>query len=148
MADGPQLARIYGFSFEGMYYDLPSPVVFLVHGRGVEATEYRTGVRARPNRARAPGDPSLVGLGAADFDFADDVGVWSYDKADYTIRMDVQTGMFEQLLLDMFFGGDGGVSGAKVSGAKVSGAKVSGAKVSGAKLSGSRLSGWRGDASD
>ena len=62
--------------------------------------------------------------------------------------MDVETGMFEQVLLEMFFGDSHGMSGAKVSGAKVSGAKISGAKVSGAKLSGSRLSGWRGDASD
>jgi uncharacterized protein YjbI with pentapeptide repeats len=90
---------------------------------------------------------------AADFQLADDLRVWSYDKADYTIRMDVETGMFEQVLLDMFFGGDGGVSGARVSGARVSGARVSGARVSGARvsgarISGARLSGGRGDAVD
>jgi hypothetical protein len=81
----------------------------------------------------------LTGVNAADFEFADDVRVWSYDKADYTIRMDVLTGMFEQVLLDNFFddvGTSTRLAGAKVSGAKVSGAKVSGAKVSGAKLSG------------
>ena len=85
------------------------------------------------------------------FQFADDLIVWSYDKADYTIRMDVDTGMFEQVLLDLFFGGDGGgpsgarVSGARVSGARVSGARVSGARVSGARVSGARLSGDAGD---
>lgn len=148
VADGDAcIARIYGFSFEGGYYDLPRAALFLVHGPGLEATDYRPR-KGKTNPARAPGDPSLSGLSAADFQFSDDLRVWSYDKADYTIRMDVETGMLEQVLLDVFFGDGGGVSGAKVSGAKVSGAKVSGAKVSGAKLSGARLSGFRGDASD
>ena len=92
--------------------------------------------------SRAPTGPSLSGVGAADVQFADDIMVWAYDKADYTIRMDVETGMFEQVLLDAYFGGGGpAVSGAKVSGAKVSGAKVSGAKVSGAKVSGAKARG-------
>ena len=58
--------------------------------------------------ARAPGDPSLTGLAAADFQFADDCMVWSYDKADYTIRMDVETGMFEDVLLAAMLGGGPG----------------------------------------
>jgi uncharacterized protein YjbI with pentapeptide repeats len=91
------------------------------------------------------GDPSLTGLAAADFQFADDLMVWSYDKADYTIRMDVQTGMFEDVLLPMVDGGGPGVSGARVSGARVSGARVSGARVSGARVSGARLSGGSSD---
>ncbi|MEF2554042.1 hypothetical protein VQ042_22325 [Aurantimonas sp. A2-1-M11] len=147
-SDAACFARVYGFSYEGTYYDLPRPVLFLVHGEGVEATEYRTGKKGMANRARAPGDPSLTGLAAADFDYADELKVWSYDKADYTIRMDVDTGMFEQVLLNMFFGDTNGASGPKVAGAMVSGAMVSGAKVSGAMVSGVRLSGRRGDASD
>jgi hypothetical protein len=91
----PFFARIYGFSFEGTYCDLPRPTFFLVHGPGTQANEVR-GV----NRARSPAEPSVSGLGSADFDFADDIMVWSYDMADYTIRMDVETGMFEQVLLD------------------------------------------------
>jgi uncharacterized protein YjbI with pentapeptide repeats len=87
-------------------------------------------------------------VAASDFSFANDLMVWSYDKADYTIRMVVETGMFEQVLLDMFFDGGGGVSGARVSGARVSGARVSGARVSGARVSGARVGGPRGDASD
>jgi hypothetical protein len=47
----------------------------------------------------------LTGLGSQDFDFADDIMVWSYDMADYTIRMDVETGMFEQVLLDAMVAG-------------------------------------------
>lgn len=103
--ENPVFARIYGFSFEGIYYDLPRPVLFLVHGDGTLATEVRG---ETPKRARAPGEPSLTGLGAADFDLADDIMAWSYDKADYTIRLDVETGMFEQVLLDAMLGGPGG----------------------------------------
>jgi hypothetical protein len=144
LADG-ELARIYGFSWDGIYYDLPRPTIFLVHGEGENAV----GTVGTPHAPRGPLDPSVTGLAAADFQFAHQLKVWSYDKADYTIRMDVETGMFEDVLLAAFFGGDGyGVSGAKVSGAKVSGAKLSGARVSGAKVSGAKLWGGRGDAGD
>jgi hypothetical protein len=122
-------------------------MLFLVHGPGEDA---ETGP---PRVAHAPDNPSRTGLAVAEFDFADNIRVWSYDKADYTIRMDVETGMFEQVLLDMVFDGGGGVSGARVSGARVSGARVAGARVSGARVSGARVSGARvggprGDASD
>ena len=104
----PVFARIYAFSFEAYYYDLPRPVLFLVHGPGVPASEARLGGLGAPNRARAPGDPSLTGLGSADFQFAEDITVWSYDKADYTIRMDIETGMFEDVLLAAMLGGGAG----------------------------------------
>jgi hypothetical protein len=142
--DDARFARIYGFSYEGTYYELPNPTLFLVHGKGESATGTDATNENRPGNlaSRAPNDPSLGGVGAADFQIADDIRVWAYDKADYTIRMDVDTGMFEQVLLDIFFGGgDAMISGAKVSGAKVSGAKVSGAKVSGAKVSGAKARG-------
>src|SRR5262245_4888569 len=32
-----RLARIYGFSYEGHYYDLAKPAIFLVHGPGTAA---------------------------------------------------------------------------------------------------------------
>ncbi|WP_206520495.1 MULTISPECIES: hypothetical protein [unclassified Mesorhizobium] len=51
-----------------------------------------------------------------DFEFADDIMVWSYDKADYTIRMDVETGMFEDVLLAAMLGdGPGGMDAAGMS---------------------------------
>jgi len=142
LADDSRFARIYGFSYEGAYYELPSPTLFLVHGEGESATAGNRPAGVRAHASRAPTDPSTSGVAAADFQFADDIMVWAYDKADYTIRMDVVTGMFEQTLLDIYFGFDSpAISGAKVSGAKVSGAKVSGAKVSGAKVSGAKVSG-------
>jgi hypothetical protein len=104
--DDASFARIYGFTFEGIYYDLPRPVVFLVHGEGELAADAK---RANnPNPARAPRETDRTGLAAADFDFADEVRVWSYDKADYTIRMDVETGMFEDVLLSAVLGGGPG----------------------------------------
>lgn len=138
LSDDACFARIYGFSYEGTYYDLPNPTMFLVHGDGESATDNSpTG-----QGSRAPFGPSRSGVAAADYQMANDIMVWNYDKADYTIRMDVVTGMFEQVLLDLYFGFDSpGISGAKVSGAKVSGAKVSGAKVSGAKVSGAKARG-------
>ena len=128
------IARIYSFSYEGAYYDLPRPALFLVHGDGEDVTEAEA---KKTNVARAPGEPSLTGVAAADFQFADGLKVWSYDKADHTIRMDVETGEFEDVLLNMYFGGG-----------KVSSWRTGGVKVSGAKLSGGRLSGGRGDAGD
>ena len=143
-------ARIYGFSYEGTYYDLPRPVLFLVHGEGKLVTRQPPGNAANPHPSRAPGQPSLSGVAAAEFEFADDIRVWSYDKADYTIRMDVETGMFEQVLLDMVFGDGGGgrVSGAMVSGAMVGGPGTRGAMVRGAMVSGAMLRGRRGGRGD
>jgi hypothetical protein len=142
-------ARIYGFSYEGTYYDLPKPALFLVHGPGYAVTGTTTGKPTDTgkvtNPARAPGEPSLSGVATADFQFVDGIKAWSYDKADHTIRMDVEAGELEDVLLDMFFNGGGGPA---VSGARVSGARVSGARVSGARVSGARLSGGRGDVSD
>jgi hypothetical protein len=147
--DGMIIARIYGFSYEGAYYDLPRPVLFGVHGEGDPAVLTSNVVgpsMTNAQLARAPREPSISGVGAADFGIADDIRVWSYDKADYTIRMDVETGMFEQVLLDAYFADGGHVSGMKVSGMKVSGMKVAGMKVAGMKVAGSRLG--RGDAGD
>ncbi|NSY37688.1 hypothetical protein [Leisingera sp. ANG59] len=132
-----KFARIYGFAYEGTYFELPEPTLFLVHGNGKSATDNLPANQG----ARAPLDPSVTGVASAEYQFSNDIVVWEYDKADYSIRMDVMTGMLEQVLLDVYFGGGPYVSGAKVSGAKVSGAKVSGAKVSGAKVSGAKVSG-------
>jgi hypothetical protein len=155
--EGMIIARIYGFSYEGAYYDLPKPILFGVHGEGEPAVLASNVVGSSQTNAqltRAPREPSISGVGAADFGIADDIRVWSYDKADYTIRMDVETGMFEQVLLDACLGEDGPyvsggrVSGGRVAGGRVSGGRVSGGRVSGGRVSGGRVSGGRGDPSD
>lgn len=129
-------AKIYGFSYESKYYDLARPTLFLVHGAGELVTE--NNVDSAPNKSRAPRHTLLTGLATADFDFADDIRVWSYDKSDYTVRMDVETGRFEQLVLEAELDEDeiAGFSGgqrARVGGqrARVGGqrARVSGQRV-------------------
>lgn len=102
-----KMARIYGFSYEGNYYGLTVPTIFLVHGKGEMVTQKGN---KDPNPARAPRKVEITGLAAAGFDFADSLRTWSYDQADYTIRMNVETGMFEQVLLDAMF--DGGMDAA------------------------------------
>ena len=54
------LARIYGFSFEGQYYDLAKPALFLVHGAGEVADRavrraWQCPVSAGPRRGRSNG---------------------------------------------------------------------------------------------
>jgi hypothetical protein len=132
-----KFARIYAFSFEGAYYELPQPALFLVHGDGVLVTP---GNNPPDHASRAPTEPSVTGLPAADFQFSDEMRYWTYDKADYTIRMDIQSGMFEQVLLDLGLDGDP-MAGATVRGATVRGATVRGATVRGATVRGATVRG-------
>lgn len=133
-AAGQLFARVYGFTYDGVYVELLTPVLFLVDGKGEDAS-----------KATVPGpDPRNAGFIAS-------LRIWTVKRTDNTIRLDVDTGKFERVLLEAVGdagGGAGGVSGARVSGARVSGARVSGARVSGARISGARISGARGDASD
>jgi hypothetical protein len=149
-APGAGFARIYGFSFEGHYYDLPKPIVMLVHGAGEQITK-------PPPVAPPPVGPGLdgptidqAGEAARQWEFSADLVYWEYEKADFSMRFDVETGTLEQILLEVALTGMGGsYAGAKVgiTGAKVGlgGAKVgvSGAKagISGAKA-GIRGDGW------
>ncbi|MFC1681110.1 hypothetical protein ACFL1S_04875 [Pseudomonadota bacterium] len=116
----PRLAAIYGFEFEGHYYDLASPTVLLVHGSGTT-----------PKKAGAivESDPKL----------ADDVKVWPYDKADFSMRIDIDSGPLESILLEQAL--DDEELAAEMSGKRVSGKRVSGKRVSGKRVSGKRMSG-------
>ena len=59
-----------------------------------------------------PSDIGRLGLGTTiPGSFPRGIRVWSYDKADYTIRMEVETGMFEQVLLDAMLGDGVNASG-------------------------------------
>lgn len=91
------IARIYGFSYEDNYYDLPKPALFLVHGDGEDA---ETGVGGNPRASRAPDTPDRSGVAAQSYSLADDLKVWSYDKGDFSVRFDIETGPLEQILLE------------------------------------------------
>ena len=94
-------ARIYGFSFEGHYYDLPKPVILLVHGEGMDAEGPLPGDSQAMRRiARTSPDTDRTGVASEVASFPDDMKVWAYDMADLSIRLDVETGPFEQILLE------------------------------------------------
>jgi len=136
----PRFARVYGFSFEGSYFDLDAPIIMLVHGPGIVAELPANDTRA----ARAPESPDKSGSGAQEHSFAEDIRVWSYDKSDFSVRLDALTGPIEEILLECELGGgEGRVSGGRVSGGRVSGGRVSGGRVAGGRVSGGRVSGGR-----
>jgi hypothetical protein len=137
----PAFARIYAFSFEGAYYPLSRPSMFLIHGSGQPVGNWDV-----------PSTMDQGGVAGREWDFsgnkyARDLAYWEYEKGDFSLRLDMEAGPFEQILLQMALrsGADradrsgAGVSGAGVSGAGVSGAGVSGAGVSGAGVSGAGL---------
>jgi hypothetical protein len=146
VGETPIFARIYGFSYEGQYYELEVPAIFLVHGPGkpAETAAVPSGLGANKRFSRAPDTTDRTGLQAQNFSFADELMVWSYDKADHTLRLEIDSGTFEEVLLAAEFdGGEGGpgMSGARVRGARVRGARVRGARMRGARVRGARLRG-------
>ena len=110
-----QLATIYGFEFEGHYYDLPTPAVMLVHGN--PQTPAKAG-------AAVESDPKLM----------EDIKVWAYDKGDYSVRLDVSSGPLEEILLGEAL--DDSAMAAQTSAKRISGKRVSGKRVSGKRMSG------------
>ena len=135
----PTLARIYAFSFEGGFTQLSRPALFLVHGPGIPVGNWDS-----------PSSMDQAGVAGREWDFSgnqyfSDLAYWEYEKGDFSFRLDLEAGPFEQILLQAALRGMGvsgaGVSGAGVSGAGVSGAGVSGAGVSGAGVSGAGVSG-------
>jgi uncharacterized protein YjbI with pentapeptide repeats len=122
-------ARIYGFSFEGHYYDLPKPVIMLVYGDGVALTAPPPTILESDEAARV-------------WEFSDALFQWNYDKMTMSIRLDIESGTLEQILLEAALTGTGGsYAGANVSGANVSGANVRGANVRGANVRGANVFG-------
>jgi hypothetical protein len=96
----PGLATIYGFSYEGNYYKMSAPAVFLVHGPGIDVT--------------AGQDPIPLGVLGVEFKdevFAADVKMWAYDKLDQVVRVDISSGWLEDLLLNCELGNASNVTG-------------------------------------
>jgi hypothetical protein len=91
----PNIARIYGFSFEGAYYGLPRPSLFLVHGPGAPGGSWFNNSTLEQ-----------AGVAAREWDFSgnqnpNDIVYWEYEKSDFSIRLDPEAGPFEQILLQM-----------------------------------------------
>lgn len=134
-----RLARIFAFSFEGTMYDLARPSLFLVQGTGHDVdAPLPTGNKSR--LARAPGRISRTGVGWQDGDFAMDMRVWIYDKGDFSMRLNIETGSFDHILLDAELDQETWASGGR-SGSGRSGSGRSGSGRSGSGRSGSGRSG-------
>jgi hypothetical protein len=94
-----RLAKIYAFSFEGAFYNLPRPAIFLVHGPGraiVGAGTYDAG--GGPNAGNTVMNDS--GIPAREFIFETDVVYWEYDKDDLSLRLDSFSGTLEDILIE------------------------------------------------
>jgi uncharacterized membrane protein YgcG len=138
------LARIYAFSFEGCMYELTRPSLFIVHGPGEDPDAPGPGGDFR-RLARSPGRLSRTGVGRQSGSFSMDMKVWVYDKGDFSMRLDVETGTFEHILLDAEL--DEEASGGRSSGGRSSGGRSSGGRSSGGRSSGGRSSGVMGRSS-
>jgi hypothetical protein len=114
----PCFALIYGFEFEGRYYDIMVPTIMLVHGPGV-----------------AHRDASICRVEEPFPAIELDIVVWPYDKADFSLRLDPCSGPIESILLEAEVNDEelsDEMAGKKVSGKKVGGYR--GKKMSGKKV--------------
>ena len=102
-AEGARLARIFAFSFEGAFFELARPAIFLVHGIGLDPDDpppqNATGASEYSRLARSPGSSGRTGLGSQTQALSKDIRVWIYDKGDFSMRLDIETGPLEQILL-------------------------------------------------
>jgi len=120
----PHLARIYGFSYFGHYTALARPAIFLVHGDGELASprapivsqrnpenEGLLGIDPLPgDGANDPGSTGRFGTGPTSVDlsgqavkcceFSSDVRVWEYDRGDFSLRLDIDSGPLERILIE------------------------------------------------
>jgi hypothetical protein len=140
-----RLARIYAFSYEGYMYDLARPSVFLVHGPGQDPDAPPPINDDLKRLARAPGRVTKTGVGRQYGDFSMDIKVWVYDRGDFSMRLDVETGTLEHILLAVELDEEewsgSGRSGSGRSGSGRSGSGRSGSGRSGSGRSGSGRSG-------
>ncbi len=88
-----RFARIYGFSYEGQYYELPRPVLFLVYGPGKEVVD----------KAATGFTIQQVGLAAKDWRFASDIRMWEVDDKAMSMCIDIESGTIKQILLEPMF---------------------------------------------
>jgi hypothetical protein len=124
----PHLAQIYGFTYLGTYYPMTAPAVFLVHGAG---TPIISGVGypavSTADGGAMPPDPEKPGYTFAQANinelgapvsvqgFAAGLVMWPYHDVDFSVRIDIATGMLQDILLAVELPpdpGDGSTAGA------------------------------------
>src|SRR3546814_5823368 len=108
------------------------------HGEGHHVEGVRPEDNYRRPLAHPPGDADSVGVAAQIGNYAQDMRVWAYDKSDFTICMDVDTGTFEEVILATGMDDPelGFAMGATARGATARGATARGATARGATARG------------
>jgi hypothetical protein len=114
----PVLARIYGYSYLGRYRPLARPAIFLVHGMGEDASAAAVKLNVSKGNAlnieiiadNATLDPATTpyeksGVAAKEWEFSTDIRVWEYDQGDFSLRLDVESGPLERILVEAEEGG-------------------------------------------
>ena len=86
-----RFARIYGFTYEGQYYELPRPTLFLVYGPG------------KPAEGATNFTVQNVGVAAKDWKFASDIRMWEVDDKDVSMCIDIELGPMKEILLQPIF---------------------------------------------
>lgn len=116
-------ARIYSFSYEGHYYRLPRPLLFLLSGDGKELTDkkrLKDGTESpdkqlpKQRGSRRPDDDEtssdyterhaafqtkFSGVAGEDWQFSDDIKVWAVDRKDLAVCLDVEIANYQEILL-------------------------------------------------
>lgn len=100
-----RLARISSFSYQSEMVELVKPAIFLVHGNGQRVELFE---ETNPDQLTLKNRPTYTersGMVAQQGSFAFDIFVWVYDRADYTLRLDTESGSFDSVLLARELGG-------------------------------------------
>ena len=137
-----RFARIYAYSYGGRFSVLEMPAIYLVHGPGEKAQEGVTGSKA----AARPDSVDVVGSVGQWHSFAEDIYVWTYDKSDFSLRLDTSAGMLEEILLGAEINDEmdpPSFGGTKLGGGRVGGGRVGGGRVGGGRVGGGRVGGGR-----
>ncbi len=98
-SDDARLARISGFSYQSEFFNLAKPAIFLVHGEGTTVEVTREGGIEGLYLRKAPAHTDRTGMVGQHGSYAPDISMWIYDRADFSIRLDTETGTFDQILL-------------------------------------------------
>ncbi|WP_305984545.1 hypothetical protein [Roseibium sp. MMSF_3544] len=101
-----RLARIMAFSYQNEIFDLARPAIFLVHGKGSPVEFVKEGAQGKENPflRRMPPYTDRSGVVIQGGSFGPNIKVWLYDRADFTVRLDSDTGTFERVLLEAELG--------------------------------------------
>jgi hypothetical protein len=83
---GQTIARIYAFAFQNEFFELASPALFIV-------SNHKGKVGAGPTL-------DFTGLSRTPANLNPELDVWTVERDDLTVRLDIMAGTFTRVLLD------------------------------------------------